>query len=89
VSSILAFQLELIPMFFHMDSIRKFKSFIKSWRSATIVVIVIGVRGVGDNRGEKTLLITDGKNEFDQDVFVLGNNFRTKYEQLFEVYNGS
>jgi hypothetical protein len=28
VSSILASQSELIPMFFHMDSIRKFKSFI-------------------------------------------------------------
>ncbi len=76
-------------MFFHMDSIREFKSSIQSWRSTTIVVIIIGVRGVRDNRGEKTLLITDGKNEFDQDVFVLGNNFRTKYEQLFEVYNGS
>ncbi len=35
------------------------------------------------------MLITDGENEFDQDVFVLGNNFRIKYEQLFEVYNGS
>jgi hypothetical protein len=34
-------------------------------------------------------LITNGENEFDQDVFVLGNNFRTKYEQLFEVYSGS
>jgi len=89
MSSILAFQPELIPMFFHMDSIREFKSSIQSWRSATVVVIIIGVRGVADNRGEKTLLITSGKNEFDQDVFVLGNNFRTKYDQLFEVYNGS
>jgi len=30
VSSILSFQLELVPMFFHMDSIRKFKSSIQS-----------------------------------------------------------
>jgi hypothetical protein len=52
VSSILAFQLELIPMFFHMDSIRKFKSFIQSWRSPLMVVIVIGVKGIGDNKCE-------------------------------------
>jgi hypothetical protein len=32
-------------------------------------------------------LITNGKGEFDQDV-VFGNNFKTKYEQFFEVYNG-
>ncbi len=30
VLSIPTFQLELIPLFFHMDSIRKFKSFIQS-----------------------------------------------------------
>jgi hypothetical protein len=40
-------------MFFHMDSIRKFKSSIQSWRSITIVVIVIGVKGLGDSKGEK------------------------------------
>jgi hypothetical protein len=33
-------------------------------------------------------LITYGKDEFDQDVFALGNNFKTKYEQLLEAYNG-
>jgi hypothetical protein len=53
VSWIFRFQLELIPMFFHMDSIRKFKSFIQSWRFATIIVTIIGVRGIGDNKGEK------------------------------------
>jgi len=53
LSSILAFQPELVPMFFHMDSIREFKSSIHNWRSATIVVIIIGVRGVGDSKGEK------------------------------------
>jgi hypothetical protein len=53
VSSIPTFQPELIPMFFHMDSIRQFKSSIQNWRSSTIVVIVIGVRGVWDNKGEK------------------------------------
>jgi hypothetical protein len=89
VPSILAFQLKLIPMFFQMDSIRKFRKFIWRWRSATIVVIIIGVRGVGDNKGEKKLLIIDGEGEFDQDVFTLGNNFRIKYEQLLEAYNGS
>ncbi len=33
-------------------------------------------------------MITNREGEFDQDVFVLGNNFITKYEQLFEAYNG-
>jgi hypothetical protein len=61
VSLIPAFQLELIPMFFHMDSIRKFQISIKSWRLATNVVIVIGVREVGDNKAKKKLLIVDGK----------------------------
>jgi hypothetical protein len=48
-----------------MDSIREFKSPIQSWGSATIVVIIIGVRGVGDSKGEKQLLITYGKGEID------------------------
>jgi hypothetical protein len=39
-------------MFFHMDSIKEFRSYIQSWKFATIVVIVISVRGVRDNRGE-------------------------------------
>ncbi len=63
-------------MLFHMDSIRKFKSSIQSWRFATITIIVISVRGVGDNKGEKKLLIIDGKGEFDRDVLTLGNNFK-------------
>jgi hypothetical protein len=36
-----------------MVSFREFKSSISSWMYAMIVVIVIGVRGVGDNKGEK------------------------------------
>jgi hypothetical protein len=62
-----------------MVSIRKFKSYIYSWKSATIVVIVNGVRGVGDSKGERQLLIVDGESEFDQNVFALCNNFKTKY----------
>jgi hypothetical protein len=34
-------------------------------------------------------LIANGEGEFDQDVITFGNNFRTKYEQFLEVYNGS
>jgi hypothetical protein len=33
-------------------------------------------------------LIVDGEGEFDQNVLVLGNNFKIEYEQLLEVYNG-
>ncbi len=77
VSSILTFQHGLIPMFSHMDSIREFRSSFQSWRSFTIATIVIGVRGVGDSKGEKQLLITNGEGEFDRNIFVLGNNFKT------------
>ncbi len=77
VLSIPAFQHELIPMFFHMDSNREFRSSIQSWRYVTIAIIVIGVRGVRDVKNEKQLLITYGKCEFDQDVFTFGNNLKT------------
>jgi len=33
-------------------------------------------------------LIANVKGEFDQNVFVLDNNFITEYEQHFETYNG-
>jgi hypothetical protein len=33
-------------------------------------------------------LIIDGENEFDQNVLTFDNNFKTKYEQLFKMYNG-
>jgi hypothetical protein len=62
--SIPTFQLELVPMFFHMDSIRKFRSSIQSWRFAISVIIIISVRGIRDSKGEKQLLITNGKGEF-------------------------
>ncbi len=77
VSSILTFQPDLIPMFFHMDSIIEFKSFIYSWRYIAIVVIVISVMGIGDNKGEKQLFIANGEGEFDRDIIALGNNFKT------------
>jgi hypothetical protein len=48
-------------MFFHMDSIKQFRNSIKCWRLTTIVVIVIDVRGIGDNKAKKQLLIVDGK----------------------------
>ncbi len=51
-------------------------------------IIIVGVKGRRNNKGEKQLLIADGKGEFDQNVLVFCNNFKTKFEQLFEVYNG-
>jgi hypothetical protein len=72
-----------------MDSIRKFRSSIHSWKFATIAITIIGGRGVRDNKGENQLLIVNGKGVFDQNVFVLGNNFILKCEQLFVTYNGS
>jgi hypothetical protein len=89
VSSIFAIQLKLILMFFHMELISEFQNFIHSWRSATIAKIVINARGIGDNKVEKKLLIVNGKGEFHRNILAFGNNFRTKYDRLLEVYNGS
>jgi len=69
VSLILTFQPNLILMFFHMDSIIKFSSSIQNWRFTVVAIINIGVRGIEDNKGEKQLLIVNGKGEFDQNVF--------------------
>jgi hypothetical protein len=88
MSSIITFQPKLIFMFFHIDSIRKFINSIQNCKFRTIVVIFIDVKGTQDSKGEKQLLIVDGEGEFDQDIFTLNNNFRTKYEQFFQAYNG-
>jgi hypothetical protein len=69
-------------------SIKEFRNFLKKWSSPIIDVINVYVRGKRNNKGEKELLTTDGKSEFDQDVFTIGNNFIKKYKQFFETYNG-
>ncbi len=66
-------------MFFHTNSIKEFKSFVQNWSFVIIVVINIGVKERWDNKAEKQLMIVDGE----------GNNFKMKYEQLLEGYNGS
>ncbi len=53
VSPIIAFKPTLVPMLFHMDSIRKFKSSFLSWNFVTIVVIIVNVKGGRNNKGEK------------------------------------
>jgi len=35
-----------------MDSIREFKSF-QNWSFATIAIIIVGVKGKGNNKGKK------------------------------------
>jgi len=54
-----------------MDSIRKFRNSIQSWRFTTIAIIIIVVKGVGDNKGENQLLIIDGEGEFNKNDFAL------------------
>jgi hypothetical protein len=71
-----------------MDLIREFQNFIHNWRFATITLIVIGVKGVGDSKTKEQLLIANGKGEFHQDILALGNNFKTEHDQLLEAYNG-
>ncbi len=62
---------------FLMGSIRQLKNSLQNQGYATIVVIIVGVRGGGNNEGEKQLLIVDGKGKFDQNAFAFGNNFKT------------
>ncbi len=87
VSPIITFELELVPMFFHMDSIKEFKKILQIWNFTTTIIIIVDVRGRGNNKGENQLLIINGEGEFDQDVFALCNNFKTEYEKLLEAYN--
>jgi hypothetical protein len=49
------------------------------------VIIIVGVRGAWNNKGEKKLLIANVKGEFDQDVFAINNNFIIEYEQHLET----
>jgi hypothetical protein len=88
VLSIVAFQLELILIFFIWIPLENSEVLFKNWKSTTIAIIIIDVKGIGDSKGEKKLLIANGKGEFDQDILTLGNNLLTKYEQFLEVYNG-
>jgi hypothetical protein len=88
VLSIIIFELKLVPMFFHMDSIKEIRNLLQSWSLATMSFIIVGVKGGRNNEGENQLLIANGKGEFDQNVLVLDNNFKIKYEQLLKTYNG-
>jgi hypothetical protein len=51
-----------LPFFFAWIPL---ESSIQNWRFSTIVVIIIGAKGIGDSKGEKQLLITNGEGEFD------------------------
>ncbi len=72
----------------HVFPLKNSEFFFQNWSFLTIVVIIVCVRGRGNNKGEKKLLIIDGEDEFNQDVFALGNNFIIEYEQFFKAYNG-
>ncbi len=54
VSPIIVFDPKLVPMFFHMDSIKKFISSLQNSNFVIVVVIIVGVRGRVNNKGEKT-----------------------------------
>jgi hypothetical protein len=55
VSPIIGFEPKLVPMFFHMDSIKIFKSSLQNWSFTTIIIIINDVKGGGNNKGEKQL----------------------------------
>jgi len=52
VSPITIFEPKLVPMFSYMDSIGKFKNSLQNWSFVIIVVIIVGVKGGGNNKGE-------------------------------------
>ncbi len=66
VLSIIAFELVSIPMFFHFDSFKKFRSRSSQSKLSTtiIVVIVPTIRGVKSSH-ERQLMIVDGEGQFD------------------------
>ncbi len=74
--------LNWFPYFFTWIPLENSKVFFQFWSYVTIVVIIVGVRGGRDSEGERQLFIIDGEGEFEQDVFILGNNFKTYSEQL-------
>jgi hypothetical protein len=39
----------------------------------------------GESKHEKELMIVNGEGEFNQNVLVLGNQFRIEYDQLVEA----
>jgi hypothetical protein len=39
-------------MFFHINSIREFITLVQSWAFVTLAIIVIAIRGKGNNKGE-------------------------------------
>jgi hypothetical protein len=79
VSTIPTFQLELIPLFFHIDSLQEFRDRFK-FSNATNTIIVTEVKGGGENSHEKQLMVANGEGEFDQDVLAFGNPFRIEYD---------
>jgi len=64
VLSIFSFQLELVPLFFQIDSIKKFINYIQNstnWNFASITIVVINVKGIQNNKGEKQLMFGNGE----------------------------
>lgn len=63
VLSIFSFQLELVPLFFQIDSIKKFKNYIQNWKfqNDSITIVVINVKVIQDNKGEKKLMFGNGE----------------------------
>jgi hypothetical protein len=61
VLSIFSFQLELVPLFFQIDSIKKFRNYIQNWNFVGITIVVINVKGIQDNKGEKQLMFGNGE----------------------------
>jgi len=53
MSPTIVFEPKLVPMFFHMDSIRKFINSFQSWSFSTKVIIIVSVKGRGNSKGEK------------------------------------
>jgi hypothetical protein len=75
VLSITKFELALIPMFFHFDSLKecKSRSLQLNFSTTTISIIVTAIRH-GQSNHERQLMTTNGENQYDQDFFLLAIN---------------
>jgi hypothetical protein len=83
VSSITTFEPILIPMFFHFDFFKEFrsKSLHPKFSTAIITIIITVIKGGGKNY-EKQFKIIDGEGQFDQNVLIFGKQFKTQYDHL-------
>jgi hypothetical protein len=86
VSFVANLESTIVPKFYHMDTITDFWDCShENWASATIVAVVISIRGEFEHTHQ--LQIADNLTEYDQDVVALGPQYQKEYEQIVKAFN--